>query len=436
MRRSPPPSHPAAWLLWLALASCGATPGTAEPIPVRLELAHGHYLLTRGGQPYVIRGAGGKDNLAGLAAIGANSVRTWGKVTREFLDEAHSHGLSVCVGLWIEHERHGFDYGNAAAVRAQVERHQAQIDQLKDHPAVLLWGIGNEVEVGYTDPRVWDAVEAVAAHAKAVDPHHPTMTVTAHPDPAALRELKRRAPSVDILGINSYGGLTVIPAAVREHWHGPYVIAEWGVNGRWEVSKTTWGAELEPTSTDKAAMRGQRHAIFSADRTHNLGGYAFLWGHKIEGTLTWFNLFTADGAATEEVEVLAHIWGRTAPYGRAPRVGPLTLNGRRADESLTVAPGEPLHAAYTLFSSGARVSTVRWSLHRESDDKRHGGDAERGPERVDVPLTQPAVDRAELTAPTEPGPYRLYLYCYGAGGKTVATANFPFLVEAPAPVRP
>ena len=42
---------------------------------------------------------------------------------------------------------------------------KAAIDRYKDHPAVLAWGIGNEME-GYkseTDPKMWAAVQAIAA---------------------------------------------------------------------------------------------------------------------------------------------------------------------------------------------------------------------------------------------------------------------------------
>ena len=419
---------PFRWAL-LGLTSALAQPLVAAPIPVEVVESHGHFLLLRGGEPYVVKGVGGGDRLAELAAIGGNSIRTWGDVSRDFLDAAHAHGLSVAVGLWIEHERHGFDYGDEAAVAAQIAKHTAKIDELKDHPAVLLWGIGNEVELNYTDRRVWDTIEAVAAHAHAVDPHHPTMAVTAHLNPEATAQIKRRAPSIDILGINSYKGLRVIPEAVREHWREPYLVTEWGTDGGWESPETAWGAELEATSTEKAIMRMRRHGVFSVDRQYCLGGYAFLWGDKIELTPTWFGMFTPDGAATEEVEVMSYLWSGEFPEDRAPRISPLTLDGHQAADSLTVTPAQHLMGSFELWSPQDNVSHVRWEIRPESTDKRMGGDAEELPTMMPTDFLQPALTDVAFAAPTVPGPYRLYLFCYGAEGRTVATANLPFLVE-------
>lgn len=404
------------------------SPSASGAIPVEIIEADGQYLLRRGGEPYYVRGVGGHERLAELAAIGGNSIRTWGDPTRELLDEAYRHGLSVAVGLWIEHERHGFDYGDPEAVAAQRARHFAAIDAFKDHPAVLLWGIGNEVELGATDPRVWDTVEAVAAYARKVDPHHPTMTVTAHLDPEVVAEIKHRAPSVQILGINAYAGIHAIPAAVAEHWQGPYLVTEWGTDGTWEVDDTAWGAEIEPTSTEKAFLRALRHAVFGADTRYCLGGYAFLWGHKQETTGTWFNLFQPDGARKEGVEVLAAIWGGTVPTPAAPRISPLTLNGQKAGDSLTVAPGSALAGKFHLLAGRDDLGDVVWKVRRESDDKRMGGDAEAIPPVVATTFIAPTAEEVFLAAPEAPGAYRLYLYAYTEDRVAVATANFPFRV--------
>ena len=49
--------------------------------------------------------------------------------------------------------------------------------EFKDHPAVLMWAIGNELEVGYKDRNVWNAVNDVAKMIHEVDPNHPALTV-------------------------------------------------------------------------------------------------------------------------------------------------------------------------------------------------------------------------------------------------------------------
>ena len=98
-----------------------------------------------------------------LANYGGNAFRTWrvgnyGKSGREVLDEAHQHGLMVCMGLALASERHGFDYDDKVAVTRQLIMIREDVIALKDHPALLMWGIGNELNLRHSNPKVWDAV--------------------------------------------------------------------------------------------------------------------------------------------------------------------------------------------------------------------------------------------------------------------------------------
>ncbi|MBU2677816.1 MAG: DUF4434 domain-containing protein, partial [Gammaproteobacteria bacterium] len=249
-----------AWLpVWavLALSYC-CTTVASEAIPVELVRHEAGWQLLRGSEPYVIRGAGGDYSLEELAAAGGNSVRTWGgDDIDDLLDEAHALGLTVTVGIWLGHERHGFDYSAEAQVEAQLERARDIVKRYKDHPAVLLWGIGNEME-GYEegdDPVIWKAVNDVAAMVKELDPNHPTMTVTAFVHGGRIEYLHKRSPAIDIHGINAYGGAVVVPEFLREGGATkPFVLTEFGPLGPWEMPKTEWGAPYEQTSTEKAAF--------------------------------------------------------------------------------------------------------------------------------------------------------------------------------------
>jgi hypothetical protein len=391
------------------------------------KAADGSFSLIVDGASYVARGAGGESQVQLLKDCGANSIRTWGtEQTDLVIDEAARLGLSVCAGLWIDHERHGVDYTDPAQFKAQVERHCRAVDRLKDKPALLMWAVGNEVETHSSNPRVYDVIEAVAAYIKKVDPKHPVMTVMAHAAPGPVGLIRSHCPSVDILGCNSYAGLTVLARHVRESgWTGPYMVTEWGSNGSWEVSKTTWGAEVEPGSSVKAAMFRERHALLLADSGHCLGSYAFFWGQKQETTATWFNLFTEDGERTEAIGVLAGLWGGRVPEPAAPTLSSLTLNGRPGLPGVVVAPGAELHAE----GLGAGEGEADWRLYRESEHKGLGGDRELRPERVELgPVT---VSGAVLgfRAPSAPGAYRLYLYLRRGGA--AGTANIPFLVKVP-----
>ena len=161
-----------------------AAPGAVQqtPVPVTIRKTADGYELLRDGKPYLIKGAGGSGSWAALRARGANSVRTWGAENLAAqLDQAHKLGLTVTAGIWLGHTQHGFSYDDPKQVEAQFEQAKKVIDQYKDHPALLMWGIGNEME-GFgaqTNPNVWKAVQQIAAYAHRVAPNHPTMTVTA-----------------------------------------------------------------------------------------------------------------------------------------------------------------------------------------------------------------------------------------------------------------
>ena len=93
----------------------------------------------------------------------------------------------------------------------------------------------------------------IAKLAKSEDPDHPTMTVIAEAGGRKISQFMSLCPDVNVLGINSYGGLPTLPKRLADAGlDRPYVITEFGPPGPWEVRKTGWGATVEPTSTEKA----------------------------------------------------------------------------------------------------------------------------------------------------------------------------------------
>ena len=168
----------------------------------------GAWTFLRNGKPYYVKGAGGHVHLDKLVEIGGNSIRTWSlDNAKEYLDEAHERGLTVMMGLWMGHERHGFDYNNEKAVKQQLEYFTTKVKELKNHPALLMWGIGNEVDLFYSNTNVWDAVQDVAAMIHREDPNHPTSTVTAGLDSMEVQLIKQKAPDIDVYCVNTYGDL-------------------------------------------------------------------------------------------------------------------------------------------------------------------------------------------------------------------------------------
>jgi hypothetical protein len=81
------------------------------------------FQLLRNGEPFYIKGAGGKGDSKTFAEYGGNSIRTWGvDQWHETFYEAEKYGLTVFAGLWLDQERQGFDYSDSAAVRKQFAK--------------------------------------------------------------------------------------------------------------------------------------------------------------------------------------------------------------------------------------------------------------------------------------------------------------------------
>ena len=239
----------------------------STPAKVIMTNNNGKFQLMVNNEPFYIKGAGlefGK--ISSVAAHNGNSFRTWrtenGQQSgKEVLDEALKNGLMVNMGIEVARERHGFDYNDDDAVKEQLENIKQEVLELKDHPALLIWGIGNELNLRYTNPKVWDAVNDISKMIHEIDPNHLTTTSLAGISKNEITLIKKRCKDLDILSIQVYGDqLLKTPQLIREYgWSGPYMVTEWGATGHWQVPKTEWNAPIEENSTLKAANYLRRY---------------------------------------------------------------------------------------------------------------------------------------------------------------------------------
>jgi hypothetical protein len=408
----------------MLLSTLGMSLDNATPVPVTLKQNGEHWQLLRGGKPYRVLGVGGTQNMELLAESGGNSMRTWG-VDRagEELDAADKLGLTLSVGIWLGHKSY-FDYGNAEQVKKQFDAVEAAVLKHRNHPAVLVWGLGNEMEMhGNDTPQLWTAIEDLAKMVKKHDPNHPVMTVVAEVSAEKIRNIQRYAPSIDILGVNSYGGLPTLPKRLKEFgWTKPWMVTEFGPLGPWERPKTAWDAPLEQHSSDKANFYATNYQNSIASSPGCIGSYAFLWGEKQEVTPTWFGMFLKSGEATEAVDVMTHAWTGKWPAQRAPQIRSFSVSGQDAK------PGMTMQAKVEAIDPNSDALTYRWQIQEEVDEKKYAGEGEKRPEVV-VDLKEESGPSIEFKAPEKPGNYRLYLWIFDGKGKA-ATANAPFRIQS------
>ena len=388
------------------------------------------YKLLRNGEHYYVNGAGGDSYLKELADIGGNSIRTWSTGNGlAVLDSAHKYGLTVCMGLWVNHERHGFDYNDEYSIKAQLKGFEDAIIKMRDHPALLMWAIGNEVDLFYTNFKVWNAVEDIAAMIKRLDPNHPTMTVTAGIDVAEVAMIKEFCPSIDILGINTYGWISSLASQVRKYgWKKPYMVTEWGPYGHWESPTVSWGESIEANSSQKAKMRKDSYIHILEDKKLCIGSYSFLWGYKQEVTPTWYGIFTKNGRGTESVDILNSYWAKNPNKNKAPLLNSFLLNGKTKYESIKV--GKRKECFFTLDVSDFENDSLTfiYELMQESTDKKAGGDFEASMDALDYKIVSQSKNYIKIKAPSRSGAYRFYIYV-SDNYNNVATANIPFYVK-------
>lgn len=393
------------------------------------------YLLLVNENPFFINGAGLEfGDIAKLAEHGSNSFRTWRtdngqRSGKEVLDEAYKHGLYVTMGLDIERERHGFDYNDKASVAVQFERIKAEVMELKDHPALIIWAIGNELNLRATNPKVWDAVNDISKMIHEVDPNHLTTTTLAGISKDLVIDIKERAFDLDLLSIQMYGDIVNLPRYIKETgWDGPYMVTEWGATGHWEVATTKWEAPIENTSTVKAKAYLDRYKIaIESQSSQCVGSYVFLWGQKQERTPTWYGIFIDDGNETESVDVMHYIWNNAWPSNRTPQLLEFKLDNKEATENIYLKASHIYDASVIISDSDGDPIRYVWDIMSESTGLGDGGDFESTPESL-TGLVKGKEAKAKVTAPDEAGAYRLFIYAYDGQGHA-AHANIPFYVN-------
>lgn len=265
------------------------------------------------GQPFDIKGATfgmrfTKENIGSymkdLKSIGVNSIRTWGagKETQLLLDSANAYGIKVMVGIWMRHGRPGaegddsFDYlKDKQGMEDMFKDALNTVRTYKNNPAVLLWGVGNEVTLNIATDKEKEAyakfLERVVQAIKQEDNMHVVSSVSAWTFDWPW--WKKFTPSLDIYGINVYGGgANNIPDEMAKLGvDKPYMICEYGVNGEWEAKPDANGLLVEPGDQQKYDVIAKGYHEWIASKSGCLGVYVFNYGNADDFGATWLSMF-------------------------------------------------------------------------------------------------------------------------------------------------
>ena len=417
-------------IVLFAAISTGNSQIKERPVKTEIKSTTTGFEIRRGNKRYFIKGAGGTSYMEELAKDGGNSIRTWDtKNGDDILSKAKALGLTVTMGLNVARERHGFNYDDTVAVKNQLEKLRGEVRKYKNNSALLIWGIGNELNLEYKNLKVWNAVNDIAKMIHEEDPNHPATTMLAGVNPKVIDLIKARCPNIDLLSVQVYGGLASVPQQLQSAgWMGAYMVTEWGPTGHWETGNTAWKASIEETSSQKAAVYKSRYEASVIKDPLCVGSYVFLWGQKQERTPTWYGLFTEKGKTSEVVDVMQYLWTGKYPKIRAPHIDSILLNNLHAADNIYLKPAFEYPLNYSAYDPNGFKLNAIWELLPESTDLKNGGDRESRPVEIPDMVTNISNKLGTFKTPTKPGAYRLYLYL-DDGHNKVATANIPFYVK-------
>jgi hypothetical protein len=239
-----------------------------------------------------------------LQFLGVNSIRTWatGAETQALLDAAHKYGIKVMFGIWMRHGKPGmedddrFDYlKDEIGKNVMYDSAIKTVQSYKDHPAVLTWGIGNEVYLNIaTDPEkeaYSKLLEKICKEIKRIDPNHPITSVEAWT--FGLEWWQKHVPSVDIYGLNVYGaGANFLQDELdKRNIDKPYLISEFGVRGEWDIKQEVNGVKVEPNDQEKYNAIAKGYHDWITNKPNNLGVFVFHYADAYQHMAPWLHMF-------------------------------------------------------------------------------------------------------------------------------------------------
>ena len=367
-----------------------------------------------------------------IKAMGANTVRRYGNsgiYDWNILTIAEEMELKVIYGLWFDPQ---IDfYIDTARVREYERETIALVKQYKDHPAILAWTLGNEtwssLKFHFQQPYLTKIrhayvamIEKLAAKIHEIDPGRPVMTALDHSEElsANLADYHFFAPSLDFIGVNTYYGSRIekLDKLITQFDPGrPYLVSSFGPPKYWDPTYNGGDVNFTPvenSSYEKAQLYNRnwlQHVL--PYKGNNIGGVAFCWQDRMEGTATWFGITDFKGRLKPSYYALKNAWQDEK-------------NEPPLFEAYISGPEGKLHRgqSYTYKAVSENVKRddlqYHWYLLREKylDDSGDANLVDGGSE-------------AMVRIPFDNYNYRLYLYISDKDGNVVTASEGIELVK-------
>jgi cellulose synthase (UDP-forming) len=369
-----------------------------------------------------------KSDMQKIKEMGANTIRRYdhGVYDRNVLNIAAEYDMNVLFGFWFDPQ---VDYyKDSAKVREYIANVEEKVMQYKNRPSVLAWSLGNEtwglLKHNYAKPYLTkvresyiNLIELLAKRIHEIDPSRPVFSCLEHEEyqlPGELAALHDGAPSVDVIGINSYYR-EQISNLNRVFYQfdstRPYLVSEFGPRGYWDPhhNRIEGKSLIEDSETEKAAWYAEQwNKYVLANKGSNVGGIAYCWHDRMEGSKTWFGITDYKGRVKLSYYSLKEVW-----TGQKEE----TLPSYTIYLPKDIKPGlEYLFSAIPSKKTSRKI-TYQWSLNKDDYLKP-----------MDELTYQEDGKDVLVKIPEASSDYRLYLYVNDESGN-VTTASLPIKVD-------
>jgi cellulose synthase (UDP-forming) len=367
-----------------------------------------------------------------IKAMGANTIRRYdnGIYDNNILSIAEEYDLKVLYGFWFDPE---VDYyKDSAKVNSYIEEVEKKVRNYKEFKSVLAWCIGNEtwglLKHSYSKPYLvmvrehyLRMIEQMAQKIHDIDPTRPVISCLEHASselPGELTAYRDETPSLDVLGVNSYykEQISELDKTFRQFDSlRPYFVSEFGPTGycNQNYNHTENGFLREESDSEKASWYAtQWKKYISANKKNNVGGIAYCWQDRMEGSFTWFGISDFEGRLKPSYYALRETW--TNKYTPTlPVFKIITPPGFK--------PGaKQSFYAVTTEQIKEKIS-FKWLLMKDEYLKKIGAIKSTNKENT-----------IQIEMPEDEGSYRLYLFVYDTMGN-ITTSSIPINIKSNEP---
>ncbi|WP_209328847.1 glycosyltransferase [Lunatimonas salinarum] len=425
-----------------------STASTPLTRPKNLRGTSGDFSLQVDGEPFYMKGIcynNGHDweegfkplsrkQVAGdfekMKQAGANTIRRYepGVYDRNILKEAKEQDMKIMYGFWFDPK---VDYvADEDELRAYEKKVLKYVKKYQHEESIIAWNIGNEtwglLKKRYGQPyltvvrkRYVTFLENLAQKIHEIDPSRPVFSSEEHDNVrliGAIHDFKHHAPSLDAIGINSYYEENISDLSqIFETFDNerPYAVTEFGPKGYWNKELGDfWNDSIlvEVSSVAKAQYYHKQWSDYiEANKGRNLGGFAFSWQDRFEGTATWFGITDFNGNPKPAYHYLASAWLGTEVEDAA--FPDLSIVGNWQG----VRKEDPLWLTAAVTNNYTDSLTFKWEIYEEGTWKRSN------------PVIQGLLNDkyVEIAKPAKKS--RIYVYAYDTRGNVI-TASRPLIV--------